>query len=58
LKDEYAEYEHYRFGLMRNAQVTSVFDAETGESLGYQIVGTPLEIFEHFGQGARLVVPF
>ena len=44
LKDQYTEYSHRRLGLMRNAQVTTVFDAETGQYLGMNVVGTPLEI--------------
>lgn len=58
VKEEYAEYEHLRLGLMRNAKITSVIDAETGESLGYQIVGTPLENVGHPSLDGVLVVPF
>jgi hypothetical protein len=43
LRDEYFEYNHYRLGKMRNTQVTSAFDAETGQILNVKIVGTPLE---------------
>ena len=43
LKDEYAEYVHPRIGTMRNAQVTTIFDAETGSFLGSSTVGTPLD---------------
>lgn len=57
LKDEYPAYEHYRFGKMENAQVTTAFDAETGEMLGTGFVGTPLEGF--IGHPSpSVVVPF
>ena len=57
LKDEYAEYEHYRFGAMKNAQTTTVFDAETGELLSSNVVGIPLNPGRS-SFPARLVVPF
>lgn len=41
LKDQYPEYEHLRLGLMRNAVVTSILDAETGQTIGNTVVGTP-----------------
>jgi hypothetical protein len=43
LKDEYFEYNHYRLGKMKNTQVTTAFDAETGQIINTKVVGTPLE---------------
>jgi hypothetical protein len=44
LKDEYPEYRHYRRGLFKNAKVTEVFDAQTGQLLNSKIVGFPENI--------------
>jgi hypothetical protein len=43
LKDQYAEYEHIRLGLLRDAVVTNIIDAETGNAIGTSISsGTPI----------------
>lgn len=39
LKDRYAEYEHIRLGSMQDAEVTSIIDAETGNTIGTSISG-------------------
>lgn len=53
LKDEYVEYAHPRIGTMRNAQVTTIFDAETGALLGSSTVGTPLDL----GRSSHVATP-
>jgi hypothetical protein len=40
LKDQYPEYQHLRLGLVRDAVVIDIIDAETGETIGMSIVGT------------------
>ncbi|MBB6695316.1 hypothetical protein H7B90_28360, partial [Cohnella xylanilytica] len=43
LKGSFSEYQDIRLGLVKNAQVTFVFDAETGARLFKQIISDQLE---------------
>jgi hypothetical protein len=38
------EYNHYRFGVMRDAELTFVFDAQTGDLLTRKVTGIPDEV--------------
>jgi hypothetical protein len=59
LKQQYDELMHIRFGLMQNVEVTSSFDAETGESLGLSTSGTlPEDYVSRDSLVGHLVVPF